>query len=158
MYVDGCLSCEILLGKVQVAGGIIYEDAYWMVAMGIKPLRSPYYPFIILKRHCEHIHELSQEESVALGLLMQRIAQVLMDTAQPAKVHFGIYAEQVKHIHVHVTPRMPSMPAGNKPNQKINRLYEWLAKRGMKQPIPDEMVAEAAEKMRMRFQELEEIS
>ena len=123
MVTNGCLSCDILSGKVKTPGGIIYEDAFWLIAMGFKPLRSPFYPFIILKRHCEHMHELSTQEAISLGETMKLTAQVAMDVIKPAKVHFAIYAEQVKHLHVHVTPRMPSMPAVNKPNQTINTLY-----------------------------------
>ena len=152
---SNCLSCNVLSGKIKTPGGIVYEDAYWIITMRAKPLRSPFYPFIILKRHCEHVHELSSEEAAALGEMMRRTAQVAMDVIKPAKVHFGMYAEQVKHLHVHVFPRMPSMPTGNIPNQRINRLYAKLAQWGLKKPYPDEQVADAAAKMRAGFERLE---
>lgn len=149
-----CISCDIVSGRFQPPGGIVYENDYWLVALRAKPLRSPCYPFIILKRHCEHVHELTLKEATSLGEMMKLTAQVAIDVVKPAKVHFGLYAEQVKHLHIHVFLRMPTMPAGNKLNRQISRLSEKLAKWGLKRPYQDEEVAKVAMELRKGFQQI----
>jgi hypothetical protein len=70
---------------------------------------------------------------------------------QPAKVHFGLYAEGVKHLHLHVLPRMPSMPAGN---ISMTFLHVWttlLASARLKRSFPDEVVAQVAAQLRQAF-------
>ena len=94
---------------------------------------------------------LDQEESSSLGQIMQVTAQALSDVLQPAKVHFGIYAEDVKHIHVHVFPRMPNMPAGNIVNTWIGQWVQILHIMGLKKAYPDEVVAHYADKLRQAY-------
>jgi diadenosine tetraphosphate (Ap4A) HIT family hydrolase len=78
---------------------------------------------------------------------------VLNRTLQPAKVHFGIYAEDVKHIHVHVVPRMPNMPAGNIPNIWLNQWFGLLHAIGLKKSYSNEVVARYAETLRSAYLE-----
>ena len=86
MLVDGCISCDTISGKFLPPGGVVYENDYWIVALRAKPVRTPCLPFIILKRHCENIHELNDAEATTLGPTMKLTAQVLMRVLQPAKV------------------------------------------------------------------------
>jgi diadenosine tetraphosphate (Ap4A) HIT family hydrolase len=78
----------------------------------------------------------------------------LTDVLQTAKVHFGLYAESVKHIHVHVLPRMPNMPAGNIPHLWIEAWMNVLQSVGLKKAYPDEVVAQYAEKLSKTYLEL----
>ena len=149
-----CISCATVAGSILPPGGIIFETSTWIVVLRANPVRSPCLPLIILKRHCEQIADLSCEESSSLGRLMTLTAQVLTNVLQPAKVHFGIYAESVKHIHVHVFPRMPNMPAGNIPNLWIEARMNLLHSLGLKKAYPDEVVAQYAEKLRKTYLEL----
>ncbi|RPI95198.1 MAG: HIT family protein [Chloroflexi bacterium] len=152
---DGCISCATVSGACVPPGGVVFENSNWMVALQAKPLRFPCLPFIILKRHCENMAGLDVEESSSLGQLMQLTAQALDDVLHPAKVHFGIYAESVKHLHVHVFPRMPDMPAGNIPNVWIGQWNYLLHVLGLKKAYPDEVVAQYAEKLRGAYLKLE---
>jgi diadenosine tetraphosphate (Ap4A) HIT family hydrolase len=86
--------------------------------------------------------------------MMRWTAQALEEVLQPAKVHFGIYAESVKHLHVHVFPRMPDMPAGNIPNMWIGRWVDFLQSLGLKKAYPDEVVARYAEPLRGAYLKL----
>jgi len=146
-----CLSCATVSGSFIPPGGIIYEHPEWIVVLRTKPVRFPCFPLIILKRHCEDMAELTPGESTSLGQTMRLTSQVLNQVLQPAKVHFGIYSESVSHIHVHVFPRMPNMPAGNIPNLWIGRWADLLQMLGLKKPYPDEVVAQYAEKLRMTY-------
>jgi diadenosine tetraphosphate (Ap4A) HIT family hydrolase len=80
--------------------------------------------------------------------MMQRVEIALEQVLQPAKVHFGLYAESVRHIHLHVLPRMPSMPAGNIPITFLQVWYDLLAHLGLRRAYPDSAVADAAQRLR----------
>jgi hypothetical protein len=80
--------------------------------------------------------------------------QTLDLVLNPAKVHFGLYAEGVKHIHLHVFPRMPTMPAGNIPITFLQVWYKFLVYLRLKQPFFDTTVADVAMQLRHAFQTL----
>ena len=146
-----CVSCATLTGANHPPGGILYDDAYWVVFLRARPLLAPGQGFIVLKRHCEHLGELTPDELAALGRVMHH-TQCAYDLAlQPAKVHFGLYAESVKHLHLHVMPRMPNMPAGNIPLTFLHVWAELLAAVRLKRPFADAVVQEVAERLRQAF-------
>ena len=149
-----CISCATVSGSFLPPGGVVFEASQWIVVLRANPVRFPCLPLIVLKRHCEQIADLSCEESSSLGPLMTLTAQVLADVLQPARVHFGIYAESVKHIHVHVFPRMPDMPAGNIPNLWIEGWMNVLHSLGLKKAFPEEAVTPYAEKLSKAYLEL----
>ena len=141
---ENCISCETVSGSFQPPGGIVHDTPKWIVVLRARPLRFPCLPLIVLKRHVEDMASLDIKESSSLGQIMQVTAQALSVVLQPAKVHFGIYAEDVKHIHVHVFPRMPNMPAGNIPNIWINQWTSFLHRLGLQKAYPDDVVAKYA--------------
>ena len=98
----------------------MYQDDNWAFFLRSRPLLIPRQGFIVLKRHRERLSELTAAELQTLGPMMQRVEIALNRVLQPAKVHFGLYAEALQHIHLHVLPRMPTMPAGNIPITILN--------------------------------------
>ncbi len=151
---QSCISCATVSGSILSPGGVVFETSNWIVVLRANPIRIPCLPLIILKRHCEDMANLDQEESSSLGQLMRLTSQALSLVLQPAKVHFGIYAESVKHIHVHVFPRIPNMPAGNIPNLWIEAWMNILHSLGLKKAYPDAVVAHYAEKLSKTYLEL----
>lgn len=89
---------------------------------------------------------------------MQLTAQVLSHVLQPAKVHFGIYGEGVKHIHVHVFPRMPHMPAGNIVNTWIGQWVSFLHILGLKKAYSEEAVTQYANDLHQAYLKLTDTS
>ena len=150
---ERCISCATLSGAFKPPGGIVYETPKWIVVLRANPVRFACLPLIILKRHVEDMASLDREESSSLGRIMQQTAQALSDVLRPAKVHFGIYAEEVKHIHVHVFPRMPNMPPGNIPNLWIGQWMAVLHALRLKKPYSDEVVARYAKALRQAYPE-----
>lgn len=154
MHKEQCISCATLAGDNQPPGGIVYEDAYWVFFLRSRPLLVPGQGFIVLKRHCERLNDLTPAELAALGPMMQQTQVALDLVLNPAKVHFGLYAEGVKHIHLHVFPRMPAMPAGNILIAFLQVWYEFLVYLRLKQPFFDTTVADVARQLRHAFQTL----
>jgi diadenosine tetraphosphate (Ap4A) HIT family hydrolase len=113
MLVPGCVSCDIVAGKRIEPGGIIYENDHWHIgtATGF-PVIWPGFLIIKLKRHCEHLAELSSEEAWALGPLIQSTCSALKSVLNPAKVYVCSYGDGVKHVHFWALPRPSTMRPG----------------------------------------------
>ena len=95
--------------------------------------------------------ELEPDESTSLGPLMTLTARVLDRVLQPVKVYYSIYAEEVRHIHVHVFPRMSNMPSGNIPNIWIGQWMDFLHRLGLKKSYSDGVVAHYAETLHRAY-------
>jgi diadenosine tetraphosphate (Ap4A) HIT family hydrolase len=150
----GCASCETLSGILRPPGGFIYEKRHWIVFLGAGSLSVPQ-GYIVLKRHCEDLKELTPEECSTLGMVMQNTTRVFGTVLKPARVHVGLYAEVVRHIHWHVIPRMSNMPAGNIPLSLFIAWNRSLQRVGLRRVCPDEEVAKLSLQMRSEFERLE---
>jgi diadenosine tetraphosphate (Ap4A) HIT family hydrolase len=148
LYVDACASCRTLKGQTIPAGGIVHENAHWMFFLRETPLFVAGQGFIVLKRHCERVSELADDEASSLGWMMRDVERGLNAVLKPAKVHFGLYAEQVRHIHFHVTPRMPDMPAGNIPLVWLGQWREAQTRLKLRRPIAHSDVERVAQQLR----------
>ena len=112
MFESGCISCEILAGKLTVPGGVIYENAYWHVDSVTRPVCWQGFIIVKLKRHCEQIADLTIEEAETLGPVLQATCAALMDELKPAKVYVCSFGDGIKHIYFWLLPRYPNMRAG----------------------------------------------
>lgn len=148
---DACVSCRTVAGVVRPPGGIVYDSAHWIVFLRTRPLLIPGQGFIVLKRHCEDVAELTPEEAAALGVVMQRVAAAYAGTLAPERVHFGLYGEGVRHIHLHVMPRVSGLPPGNIPLTLLEQWYVLLARLGVRRGASDEAVSQVAERLRDAF-------
>jgi diadenosine tetraphosphate (Ap4A) HIT family hydrolase len=147
-----CISCNTVEGRRQPPGGILYQDDYWVFFLRSRPLLIPGQAFIVLKRHCERLSELTPAELSTLGPMMERAEYALDQVLKPAKIHFGLYGEAVQHIHLHVFPRMPNMPEGNIPVTLLNVWYDVLCRIGLRHAYSDEVVAGVARRLRDTLQ------
>ena len=103
------MACDVLTGKRQAPGGVIYEDDYWRVDHCLSPVLLLGFLIIKTKRHCEQLAELTPEEGAALGPIIHNTCLVVSQILQPAKVYVCSFGEAVKHIHFYVIPRSPNI-------------------------------------------------
>lgn len=146
------MSCDIIAGKRTVPGGVIYEDAYWHVDSVTSPVYWQGFLIIKLKRHCEHLAELTPEEANALGPVIQRTCLALTKVLKPAKVYVCSFGDGIKHIHFWVLPR----PQGMRPGMhRVIRNLDTraaLTRLGFKRWLyNDEEVTELAAQLRNEF-------
>ena len=125
---DGCVVCQMLKKEVCPPGGVIYENETWLLAHSLPPVFIPGKLTLKLKRHRENLSELSTQESVALGPLIQRVCQVLQRVTRAEKVHVASYGEGISHVHFLITPRTENLPASN-----IQLTFWLLWRRGLYQ-------------------------
>jgi diadenosine tetraphosphate (Ap4A) HIT family hydrolase len=156
MAAHGCLSCDILAGRRTEPGGPIYEDAHWRVGSIVSPVFWRGFLVIVLKRHCEHLAELTPAESVALGPIVQAACQALSEELKAAKVYVCSFGDGVKHIHFWVLPRPPDMRPGMHPVFFHLDVRSFLTRRlGVKRwLINDEEVARISERLRRQMHQL----
>lgn len=145
MLVDRCLAYSVLSGKVQAPGGVIYEDNYWVLEHSLSPVLLPGYLIIKLKRHSEHLAELTSEEANALGRIIQNTCSALSRVVKPAKIHVCSWREQVKHIHFHVIPRSLAMPVVNLELLIYLRLKKLLNQLGLSKWVSNTEAAEISQ-------------
>ena len=108
---DLCLSCEVGAGRHATAGGFIHESQLFTVTHHAHPEQAMA-GFLILqpRRHVEHIAELSAEEAMELGPLLNRACMALMNVCTPEKVYVCSFGSVIKHVHFYLIPQQAGMP------------------------------------------------
>lgn len=111
-----CLSCDVTAGKIQPPGGILYEDELWVVdhVIGEKetdPIPLKGFLIVTPRRHVEHLHELTDEEALAMHPLLHDVTKAVWQVVKPEKVYLCSFGESTKHVHYYVVPRYANMPA-----------------------------------------------
>ena len=155
-FVSGCLSCDIVTGKQVEPGGVIYEDPYWHVGGAVAPAVWPGFLVIKLKRHCEHLADLSPEEAADLGPVMRTTCLALTEVLRTAKIYVCSFGDGVKHVHFWALPRPPEMRPGM--HQVIFNLDMRITLTRLlgikKWVVSDEEVGYTADKLRECFTQL----
>jgi len=107
-----CLSCLGLAGTPRISPGPpIYIANHWQVEHAY-PCKIVGWLVIVLRRHAVALHELTTEEFVELGSVLELTVRALHGALSPAKEYAACYAEAkgFEHIHFHVVPRAHDMP------------------------------------------------
>jgi diadenosine tetraphosphate (Ap4A) HIT family hydrolase len=109
---DTCRVCQSLSGEKRLSPGpTLYAGRYWVVEHAY-PVRMTGWLVIVLKRHAEALHDLSDGEFDELAALQKLCAQALHETFGCAKEYAVCLAESegFKHLHYHVVARAPDLP------------------------------------------------
>lgn len=150
---DTCSFCAIVHRQTTPPGGLIIENEDWLVALQAHPVRQPCLPQIVLKRHCGQIHDLTDQEAQSLGSLIKEVNRLTEIVVEPARIYFHLRAGSSGHLHVHVFPRLVTMPTGNIPNRWINDFYLLFQRIGLVRGYSDAAVADCAHQMQMTYRQ-----
>lgn len=155
MLMPGCTSCDILAGRRTEPGDVVYEDDYWHVGSVLGPVCWRGFLIVKLKRHCEHLAELTPEEASGLGPVLRTTCAALSKVLKPAKVYVCSFGDGVKHVHFWVLPRMPDMRPGMHWVFFCLDARMLLTRLGIKRwVISDEEVASIVAELRQQFPRL----
>ena len=151
--ISRCLSCDIVTGKQVEPGGVIYENTYWHVGSAVGPAVWRGFLIIKLKRHCEHLAELTPDEAAVLGPVMRTTCLALTEVLGPAKVYVCSFGDGVKHVHFWALPRPAEMRPGMHPVMfNLDMRLTLTRLLGIKKwVISDEEVSFTADKLRECF-------
>ncbi|MEP6776332.1 MAG: HIT family protein [Chloroflexota bacterium] len=103
-----CYSCQSLAGERQISPGpTIYVGEHWVVEH-VYPCQMAGWLVIVLKRHKAALHELTTEEFVELGTLLEQTSKALRENTGCKKEYVVCFAEaeHFEHVHFHVISRI----------------------------------------------------
>jgi diadenosine tetraphosphate (Ap4A) HIT family hydrolase len=105
-----CFACDVNSGRIAAPGGTIYEDAHWIADHGVDRLVRGY---VVLKprRHVHELADLDPAEASGLGPVLRRLVAAMRSGLGTERVYTCSFAETVPHLHFHLLPRYPDMPA-----------------------------------------------
>jgi diadenosine tetraphosphate (Ap4A) HIT family hydrolase len=93
----------------------VAADAHWRVAHAFNTT-LPGWLVLVPRRHVTSIAELTDAEAATLGSWQVRLSRALHEVTGCAKTYVMQFAEQegFGHVHFHVVPRMPDLPADHR--------------------------------------------
>lgn len=112
---QNCLSCLSNSGAKRISPGeIIYEGSFWQVEH-VFPTGLLGWLVIVLKRHSEKLHELSQDEWRELADINYKLTRTLHKILDSEKEYSCCFAEMegFRHIHYHLIPKTKDFDAEN---------------------------------------------
>lgn len=127
-------------------------DSSWEFYLHGAPLLAPGQGFVALRRHAQSLSELTVEEQAALGPFLQQVVLAVEQALQPQRVYVASYGEGIRHVHFHILPRTPELPAGNIPLALRQGWYELLRRAGLKHPFSPQVVETTAARLRVYFE------
>lgn len=97
---SGCISCEILSGKLSPFGGILFETQNFFVCTDFE---VPIAGFMIIstKRHLSSINEFSDDEKIEFIMLLDKCLKALKATGVASE--FILLQGERKDIHFHTS-------------------------------------------------------
>jgi diadenosine tetraphosphate (Ap4A) HIT family hydrolase len=109
-----CPICRKQRGELDLAGGVVFEDALIFVSharlWGGQKDHYLGHLFVEPRRHVAELADLNGEEAQAIGLFTSRVARALMHTGGVEHVYAFVIGDGVPHVHVHVIGRYPGAP------------------------------------------------
>jgi len=139
-----CYSCQSNAGVRRISPGVpIFTGTYWIVEHAY-PCKIRGWLVLVLRRHCDAVHELTEGEFSELSSLLSRTTRVLAEVLRCEKEYVAQFAEaeHFHHVHFHVIPKplgLPSEEIGpgvfvnlrgdGVPEDEVNELCKGLAAR-----------------------------
>jgi diadenosine tetraphosphate (Ap4A) HIT family hydrolase len=107
-----CYTCLSISGEKRISPGpTIYAGEYWLVEHAY-PCGIVGWLVLVLKRHAEALHELSNEEFSEFAELQHKTAKLLHSELNSAKEYTVCFAEaeHFNHVHFHIISRSSNLP------------------------------------------------
>ncbi|OGH10906.1 MAG: hypothetical protein A2857_04690 [Candidatus Levybacteria bacterium RIFCSPHIGHO2_01_FULL_36_15] len=107
-----CRTCLSLSGeKPLFPESRMYEGKYWVVEHAY-PVSIKGWIVVMLKRHCEALHELTQDEFKELAFLQEKIAKTMHTILKSKKEYIACFAEGkgFNHLHLHLIAKPQDLP------------------------------------------------
>jgi diadenosine tetraphosphate (Ap4A) HIT family hydrolase len=90
----------------------VYLSPYWRVAHAFD-VAIPGWLVLLTRRHVTALDELTADEAAGLGPLLRALTAALREVTGCQKTYVALFAEAegFAHVHFHVVPREPGLPA-----------------------------------------------
>ncbi|QWG73464.1 HIT family protein [Bacillus mycoides] len=98
---DSCVICR----NHCIKKNIIFEGKHMIVSLGAVESQVLGYIYVEPRRHIESWYELTSDEMLDLGLIIQKVSLFLKRELKAERVYTVTISEVVRHLHIHVIPR-----------------------------------------------------
>ncbi len=149
-----CNSCERIRDRNDGKAPLwdeIYRSRFWDV---VHAYNTSYLGWLVLvlRRHAEAIAELTADEALELGALLQRVSLALKHELGCSKTYVMQFAESPDHphVHFHVVARMPEQA----PEDRAYHIFRHLGV-PIEQRCGDEQLNQLAISIRTHLNTLE---
>jgi diadenosine tetraphosphate (Ap4A) HIT family hydrolase len=106
-----CPECAIVRDGAAPGGAPVLRRGPFVVHARPDPSPVPGWFVVAPARHVEQVDALDPDEQSALGPLLAEVAGALRAETPCEKVYVSVFAEVLKHLHVHVIARPADLPA-----------------------------------------------
>ena len=130
---DNCIFCKII--RKEIPSDIVFENSKVIAFLDINPA-SKGHTLVLPKKHSEIIHEMSDEDSKDLILVIKKISKALMNLSEGLNVvqnNYKVAGQLVPHVHFHLIPRTDK--DGIKIGEWHNKKYENYDYKGILEKI-----------------------
>jgi histidine triad (HIT) family protein len=105
-----CVGCEIVAGRLVPPGGVVARWPGWN--LHAIAASSPVRGWLVLtaERHIRGLYDLDDAEAARFGSLAARIQRAQREALGAEHVYAALFAESVRHLHVHLIPRYADTP------------------------------------------------
>ena len=106
-----CATCELVQRRDAGDAPLwdhIYRTPYWDVVHCNNTSLAGWL-ILVTRRHIAAVDEMTEEEAVELGRLIRQVSVILKEVTGCIKTYVVQFAEAPghRHVHFHITPRMP---------------------------------------------------
>jgi diadenosine tetraphosphate (Ap4A) HIT family hydrolase len=150
-----CFTCQSISGEKRISPGpTIHEGKFWLVEHAY-PCQLKGWLVLVLKRHVEALHELSQEEFMELAELQYKLTRLLFDELDCEKEYSICLAEaeHFHHIHFHLIPKPKNLPD----ELKATRIFAML-KVEEKDAVPPDEIQALCENLNTKFRQADYVN
>jgi diadenosine tetraphosphate (Ap4A) HIT family hydrolase len=109
----GCYVCDLIARRDRGEAppwDSIFRTTHWDVVHAYDT-SLPGWLALVARRHLGHIAGLTEEEMIECSTLQLRASRALNPILGCEKTYVAAFGESVAHVHFHLIPRMPDMPA-----------------------------------------------
>ena len=105
-----CAACELLAGRRQVPGGLVWRGGGLALHALDGPCPIPGWLVLTAERHCRALYDLDPTAAASLGPLAQRVAATQRTVLGAEHVYAFAIGDVLHHFHLHLVPRYPATP------------------------------------------------
>jgi diadenosine tetraphosphate (Ap4A) HIT family hydrolase len=136
-----CKTCELMERRNAGSAPLwdcILQTKYWDLVHSYNTA-LPGWLVLIVRRHIEAVDELTEPESIELGLLLRKVSAALREVTGCIKTYVVQFAEHEDHphVHFHVIPRHADQPEDRRSTRVFNYLNVPEAQRVKEEQMND---------------------
>lgn len=105
-----CPACELLAGRREVTGGILWRSGGFALHALTDPTPLPGWLVLTSERHARAWYDLEPTELSELGTAAARVMAAQRSVLHADHVYAFAIGDVLHHFHLHLVPRYPGTP------------------------------------------------